>query len=174
MFKKIAIATDGSPLAAKAVQAASDIAAKYGSELTVFHVLMHGEPPEALRRFAEVEHLIPERPKPEVASGNITDEMMATRSVTATDSIDYEVVRAVGERVLRQAKDRARENGVKSVSGEILEGDSADQIVAAAKRVGAELIVLGSRGLGPLTGVLLGSVSQKVSQESECACLIVK
>lgn len=170
MFKKIAIATDGSPLAVKAVQAASDIAAKYGSELTVFHVLMHGEPPEALRRFAEAEHLIPERP----TSGNITDEMMATRSVTATDSIDYEVVRAVGERVLRQAKDRARENGVKSVSGEILEGDSADQIVAAAKRVGAELIVLGSRGLSPLTGVLLGSVSQKVSQESECACLIVK
>ena len=53
-------------------------------------------------------------------------------------------------------------------------GDPADQIVRAAARHGADLIVMGRRGYGDLKGLLLGSVSHKVCRLADCACLTVK
>ena len=37
-----------------------------------------------------------------------------------------------------------------------------------------DLVVMGSRGYGPITGSLLGSVSQRVLSKAECPVLIVK
>jgi nucleotide-binding universal stress UspA family protein len=63
-------------------------------------------------------------------------------------------------------------------SGEIhadaLEGAPAETILEVAKNRGVDLIVMGSRGLGRLTGVLLGSQSQKVVQHATCPVLIVR
>jgi nucleotide-binding universal stress UspA family protein len=53
-------------------------------------------------------------------------------------------------------------------------GDPAAEILATAGRVGADLVVIGSRGLGALKGVVLGSVSQKVAQIAACPVMIVK
>ena len=53
-------------------------------------------------------------------------------------------------------------------------GNPPDEIVAAAKTTGAQLIVLGSRGLGPLQRLVLGSVSEGVLLHSECTVLITK
>lgn len=53
-------------------------------------------------------------------------------------------------------------------------GDPASEILATAEKVGADLIVIGSRGLGALKGVVLGSVSQKVAQLAACPVMIVK
>lgn len=52
-----------------------------------------------------------------------------------------------------------------------LEGSAADTLVAVAKD--ALMIVIGSRGHGGLTGLLLGSVSTKVAAEATCPALIV-
>ena len=54
------------------------------------------------------------------------------------------------------------------------EGDPVERILEAQKREQADLIVLGSRGLGNMKGLLLGSVSHKVAHLAECACLTVK
>ncbi len=54
------------------------------------------------------------------------------------------------------------------------EGNPAEAILKAAKQVDADLIVLGTRGLSDLKGLLLGSVSHKVIQLSPCSCLVVK
>jgi len=56
----------------------------------------------------------------------------------------------------------------------VLEGDPAGRIVEAARKRGADLIVIGSRGLGDLQGMLLGSVSHKVAQLAPCTCIIVR
>ncbi|WP_265581091.1 universal stress protein [Methanofollis aquaemaris] len=53
-------------------------------------------------------------------------------------------------------------------------GDPASEILATAEKVGADLIVIGSRGLGALKGVVLGSVSQKTAQLAACPVMIVK
>ncbi len=57
---------------------------------------------------------------------------------------------------------------------EILEGPPADAILRVAQVRGANLIAMGSRGLGSAKALLLGSVSNKVLQEAECPVLIVK
>ena len=60
--------------------------------------------------------------------------------------------------------------------------DRATSAMAALKDLGmgrliergADLIICGSRGFGRLKSVLLGSVSQKITQLAECSCLTVK
>lgn len=46
--------------------------------------------------------------------------------------------------------------------------------MAEAKRAKADLIAMGRRGLGGVKGLLLGSVSHKVSQLADCSVLTVK
>jgi nucleotide-binding universal stress UspA family protein len=57
---------------------------------------------------------------------------------------------------------------------EILEGSPAEAILDVANARKSDLIVMGSRGLGRLTGALLGSQSQKVVQHAPCPVLIVR
>jgi len=57
---------------------------------------------------------------------------------------------------------------------EILEGPAADAILRVAETRGSDLIVMGSRGLGQITGLLLGSQSQKVVTHASCPVLIVR
>lgn len=57
---------------------------------------------------------------------------------------------------------------------ETLEGSPAEAILDVAKTQKVDLIVMGSRGLGRLAGVLLGSQSQKVVQHALCPVLIVR
>jgi len=57
---------------------------------------------------------------------------------------------------------------------EVLEGPTAEAILAAASIHNNDLIIMGSRGLGKLAGLLLGSQSQKVMQHASCPVLIVR
>ncbi|HSG42151.1 MAG TPA: universal stress protein [Anaerolineales bacterium] len=57
---------------------------------------------------------------------------------------------------------------------EILEGNSAEAIIKVAKTRKSDVIVMGSRGLGRLAGMLLGSTSQKVVSHAPCPVLIVR
>lgn len=52
--------------------------------------------------------------------------------------------------------------------------DVADGITDIAQEEGADIIVLGSRGLSGIRGMLLGSVSSKVLQEAHCPVLVIK
>lgn len=58
------------------------------------------------------------------------------------------------------------------VSTDVLEGGSVDVLVAAA--ADAELLVLGSRGYGPVVGFLLGSVGQQVIAEASRPVVLVR
>jgi nucleotide-binding universal stress UspA family protein len=56
----------------------------------------------------------------------------------------------------------------------MVSGDPAHAIVEEAKGHKADLIVMGRRGLGSLTGLLVGSTTTKVAQLAPCAVLTVK
>lgn len=53
-------------------------------------------------------------------------------------------------------------------------GVPAEEIIAFAKEKGDSIIVIGSHGLGPVSGLILGSVSQKVVEEAPCSVIVVK
>lgn len=55
----------------------------------------------------------------------------------------------------------------------IRQGDPKREILGAASDLGADLIVLGSRGLGGFKGLLLGSVSRGVAKAAPCSVLVV-
>ena len=57
---------------------------------------------------------------------------------------------------------------------ELIEGSIAEAIIGVATTRKSDLIVMGSRGLGKLAGLLLGSTSQKVVAHSPCPVLIVR
>ena len=76
--------------------------------------------------------------------------------------------------ILDQVEDHARKKGLAQIRKVAKTGQPARTIVAHAKQIDADLIVLGSRGLGDIEGMLLGSVSHKVSTLAECSCLTVR
>lgn len=57
---------------------------------------------------------------------------------------------------------------------EILEGPPAEAILRVAGVRKVDLIVMGTRGLGQLQGLLLGSQSQKVLTHAACPVLLVR
>jgi nucleotide-binding universal stress UspA family protein len=54
----------------------------------------------------------------------------------------------------------------------IARGSTANVLLEASK--GADLLVVGSRGLGGFTGLLLGSVSSKMAHHASCPVVIVR
>lgn len=60
------------------------------------------------------------------------------------------------------------------ISTEVLEGPAAEAILQVAETRHPDLIVMGTRGLGRLKGLLLGSQSQKVLQYAPCPVLVVR
>jgi nucleotide-binding universal stress UspA family protein len=92
-----------------------------------------------------------------------------------------EAVAALGRRELRaqseQVVDDARRRLAKrwpDVVARVLDGDPRRAIVDAATESGADLIVLGARGLGAVASFLLGSVSLGVTRYAPCPVLVCR
>jgi nucleotide-binding universal stress UspA family protein len=75
--------------------------------------------------------------------------------------------------VLDSALARAEEAGVRART-KVLQGEPADEIVAYADIVEADLIVVGSRGHGAVASAVLGSVSRGVLREARRPVLVVR
>jgi len=175
MIRKILLAYDGSDNGRRALDMATELAAKLQADLYIVHVLMHGHPAEEMVRMAEIEHIaeqVQQTVTPGVAYtvGRAYD-MFSLRKNNAGES---RVIAALGEQLLTYAKSQAAERGVKNVQTATRNGDYADQILEAAEAQEADMIVLGSRGLGTIRGAVLGSVSQKVLHHAAQTVVAVK
>jgi nucleotide-binding universal stress UspA family protein len=76
-----------------------------------------------------------------------------------------------GQEVLQDARQKLGETSV-TVHEELLEGPEAEAILAVAETRQADLIVMGTRGLSTLQGLLLGSVSHKVMRHATCPVML--
>ena len=74
--------------------------------------------------------------------------------------------------VLNDARARAEERGIEARLARVA-GDPAKAIAAYADKVDADLVVLGSRGLGPVTGTLARSVSRAVLKRLKRPVMVV-
>ena len=160
MIKNVFVAIDGSSHADKAVDMAADIAQRFGASLTIGHSLIHGPVPQKLRDLSTEE--IPSLPPMSLGGA----------------SVDYQVPRAalesIAEALLKKAAERAENLGVSNVNTAWDDGDPGQVVVNLAKQHNADLIVMGSRGLGDFKGLVLGSVSHKVQHLFEGSVLTVK
>lgn len=147
MFKTILVAVDGSDHALKAVDIAADLAQKYDAQLLVLSVYKHLSALETTHSLVRAEK--------ELGSAE------ATLHDIAKDTV-------------KTAKEHAKERGAQKVESFTKEGRPARTIVAFAKEKGADAIIMGNRGLGDITGFMLGSVSHKVSALAECTVITVK
>ena len=149
MFGSIIACVDGSKQAMRAAITAVELAKRCDARLPFISVAPEHSKQidEDLRRFMEAERL--ERPPDE--------------------AIDR--VRA---KLLKGMTDHARKKGHRNVDPIMRTGHPAHAIVDFARNAGADLIVMGSRGLGDVESVLIGSVSLEVSSRSSCPCLLVK
>ena len=85
------------------------------------------------------------------------------------------------EQIQEQSRELLRKEswGVKVAGGTVARahlrmGEVDLEIVSLAKELGADLIVMGSRGLGGLRRALMGSVSDSVVRHAHCPVLVVR
>ncbi len=175
MPRHIFVAVDGSDAALAAVDFAARMAAGFDVPLTVGHVLQFGRPAEELARMADAEHIVRDVSKAskidfQIMTGTTGDLFADTRP--SGDVV--RVITLIGEEILQRAADRARELGVKTVGKVSSQGDPADTILDLAGEAGADVIVVGHRGLGRVRTLLLGSVALKVVQNADCTVVSVR
>jgi nucleotide-binding universal stress UspA family protein len=84
-----------------------------------------------------------------------------------------ELIKKFGIRTLEKAKEIVFKNGIDAKSI-LRQGNIVTEIEKIVKTEKCDLIVVGNKGLGPITRILLGSVSNKLAQSSSCSLLIVK
>lgn len=95
--------------------------------------------------------------------------------LTVNQAFPYSVLEgviSVGEKVLEHALDLVPDHI--TAKGRCLSGVPGDTILSAAQEIGADLIVMGSRGYGVIKGALLGSVSRFLTENAKCPVMIVK
>ena len=77
-------------------------------------------------------------------------------------------------RLLAEARRLAEEHGL-ALQSEVRPGHNAAQtIVAFAREIGADLLVLGHSGHSGVWGTFLGTTTDKVSHHAPCSVLIVR
>ena len=147
MFDVIVVGTDGSDSASVAVQRAAALATLTGATLHIVSAYRH------------------------VSLGSVA--MAATAGATTVDLEHVNRgVTAQGEEVCEHAATNARRAGVK-VELHAVPGDAADVLVDVATQVGADLVVVGNRGMSGARRFVLGSVPNKVSHHCPCSLLVV-
>ncbi|HET8525079.1 MAG TPA: universal stress protein [Actinomycetota bacterium] len=78
--------------------------------------------------------------------------------------------------IVDQAMKQLEADGVQ-VTGDAVSarsGSIAPTIIEAARSLGSDLIVMGTRGLSDFSGLLVGSIAHKVIQHADCPVLVVR
>lgn len=148
LIRKILVAIDGSKTAEMALDFGLDLAVKYSAEVMMVSVF-------------------------DVISLSLVARGMVFTPRSTTKYL--EELEGFYEKILGEAIDRAKRLNIKTkVSRKLLRGRAADKIIEIANEGEFDLIVMGSRGLGGIKEIFLGSVSDRVADEAKCSVLIVK
>lgn len=156
MFKRLLVALDGSENSARASQAALDLAEKLKSELIVLHAII----PPALYYHVEA--------SPE---GTVIEP--PTHEKEADLYLEY--ARRVGGGIVDSTVSEAKKRGI-TTKADLPEAATSvvETIVNQAVKENADLIIVGTRGLGGFKKLLLGSVSSGVVDHAHCPVLVIR
>lgn len=148
MSKTILVAIDGSEHSKKALELACELASKLDGVLHLLHV----------------------------AQASNKDRTLVLGGAAITIHASPKELEKAGRKVMESANKIAEEMGCTQVESKLdtSGGDPAKVIVDKAKSVGADMIVMGTRGLSDLRGLMVGSVSHKVTHLAPCTCVTVR
>ena len=147
-IKRILVAIDGSQNAQRALEAAVDVAKHLKAELRIAHVVY-----------------VP----------TLFWSMGVPGSAVPTDKIEEDAEKVARE-LLAKAVRLANDSGVSNVKDELVTDlvSPYQGIVQLAEHDDADLIVVGTRGLGGFRKLLLGSVANSVLHYAGCSVLVTK
>ena len=144
---RVLVATDGSEHATLAVRAAANLSNRAEAELHVVHVRKPLPVQSSLSRPAYFDRVFEEY----------------------ADLYEEET----GQLMRRQVF-RAKVEGADVADAHLREGRAAEEIIGLARKLTADLVVVGSRGVGPLERLVKGSVSERVVRLAACPTLVVR
>jgi nucleotide-binding universal stress UspA family protein len=145
VFGSIVVGTDGSETAEEAVLQAVELARRLGATLRIVSAY---EPVPAGRLREEAQQVPPD----------------LQWMINPREDVDE---------TLRRAARAAQEGGVEAETY-ARQGDPADAILDVAEEQGADLIVVGNKGMTGARRFLLGSVPNRVSHHAPCSVLIIR
>lgn len=144
-MKKLLVAVDGSDLFWKVLDFADDMAEKYDAELMVYTVF---KPSDSEEMMAKLDMSYPMPPKEAAKLGDL------------------------GDKIVAEAKKRIAPS-VKAVYKDEV-GDAPEMILETAEEYGADLIIIGSKGMSKIRETLTVSVSDYVVRNAKVPVLVVK
>ncbi len=142
MMNTVVVGTDGSDTASQAVDFALDVAERYGASF----VVASSYRPVSESRLSKEQAEAPQE---------------VQWSINPTEDVDA---------TLREVEEKATERGLKATS-EARQGDPADVLCELAAEHGADVLVVGSKGMHRR---IIGSVPNSVSHNAPCSVMIVK
>ncbi|MEB3243326.1 MAG: universal stress protein [Cyanobacteriota bacterium] len=146
-YQHILVPSDGTELSSRALHQAMALAQALGAQLTVLHV----QPP---------------LPVPLIGMGDMLDPATVESLGRAAE--------LESSRILNDATAAAAQLGL-TLQTELVKQDLPYRaIIEAAKRHGCDLIVMASHGRRGLTGLLLGSETQRVLLHAPIPVLVVR
>jgi len=147
MFRRILCATDGSKRSTHAVKTAAVLAHGSGALLTLVHVT------------------------PDYRTPYYPDGVM----IDWPSEKDYKRdCKAAAEKVFAKDAEITLKEGVEAENLHLFGDSPADEILAAAKKAKADLIVMASHGRKGFEALLLGSETQKVLARTTVPVLVVR
>jgi len=153
MYKKILVAFDGSEASKHALDHAVNFADSFGAELLILSVV------------------------PRVMMPVFPDEGFGAAPITAAQDMgEYQdKMKEIYNKSLDEAKNDINDHFPDmKIEIKLQEGRPSSTIVNAAEEFDVDLIVIGSRGIGGITGWILGSTSRNVVESCTKPILVVK
>jgi nucleotide-binding universal stress UspA family protein len=142
---KIVLAIDGSQEAGLAAEAATELSRDTGSEVHVTYVL----------------------PTPEELIGHHYYSSEIRESL-------IEQARSEARKFLEQRAEQIKSEGAKVIGTHLRTGEPDKEIIRLSEEIDANMIVMGSRGLGAVRRALMGSVSDSVVKHAHCPVLVMR
>lgn len=143
-YTKVVVGTDGSESSYRAVDRAAGLAADAGASLVIACAYVPADPRSVSQ-----------------AADQLGDDAYQIRGDNPAEDI------------VRGARDRAIAAGAEQIEARTVKGAPVESLIKLADEVGADLLVVGNKGLNSLTGRLLGSVPADAARRATCDVLIV-